>query len=496
MQNSDSHDSTCEVYLCSASAKTGSNSNMLFATPSSTSTISNHVPAKATGQSHSPIMTNDAKAYLALKFLDSFLREIVLDTAIHTSAKIKRARSICHLCGVRCQAHAPAAEQSSVSTSDVASSSRSATPVPGTSSNKPDYYSNNPLFECLVCSRQVSSNRYATHLAKCMGMGSKGGRKGAARNAKASTSLSGSVRQSGTGTPRYSSDLDEDSGKRKNGAAKNGTKRANSPLAASSLANARMNKRIKTSSPTPPPSDSLGMGMSRSYSSQPFAPSGLSNSTVLSGSPLNPNNSLALANGKIAPATTAKVGGKGSSPKKRKRALDDDQNDDAASYHDASDGESNEEEGEISDDDDVALAAGSAPRPALTGTKIKIPLRATPSSTPKPKTFVVADDSDSDTNLASGRKDQQPFEVDDDQDDDDDDDDDDEDDDDDDEDDEDDDEGDDDVQVTRVTQGRSGGKSQNLLSASNGSGLQRERGSDGEFIDVESASDQSDADSF
>ena len=40
---------------------------------------------------------------------------------------------------------------------------------------KTDYYSNNPLFECLVCSRQVSSNRYATHLEKCMGIGSKQG---------------------------------------------------------------------------------------------------------------------------------------------------------------------------------------------------------------------------------------------------------------------------------------------------------------------------------
>lgn len=54
--------------------------------------------------------------------------------------------------------------------------------------NKTDYYSNNPLFECLVCSRQVSSNRYATHLEKCMGMGLKTARKGSARNAKSSSS--------------------------------------------------------------------------------------------------------------------------------------------------------------------------------------------------------------------------------------------------------------------------------------------------------------------
>ncbi|CBQ72209.1 conserved hypothetical protein [Sporisorium reilianum SRZ2] len=458
-------------------------------------------------------MSNDPKALLAAKFLDSFLREIVLDTAIHTHAKIKRARSICHLCGVPCQAHTPAAEQSASSNAtsalalDTASTpSRSATPVPGSTAtaaaHKPDYYSNNPLFECLVCSRQVSSNRYATHLAKCMGMGSKGGRKGAARNAKATTSsLAGSNRQSGAGTPRYASDADDDSfAKRKNGTAaatKNGVKRGSSPLAASPLANARMHKRIKTSSPTPPPADSLGMGMNRSYSSQPFAPSGLSTSTVLSGSPLNPNNAPAPLNAKAGfKSDPAKKSA--SSPKKRKRLIDDDDEDDADSYHDASDRDSNEEEGEISDDDDdddVALAAASSARPPGGGTKIKIPLRATPSasSTAKPKTFVVADDSDSDTVLSTTRKSNQYDDADD-QDDDDDEDDDDDDDDDDDQDDDDD---DDDVQVTRVTHRSAGPKSNKPAAPPGGSsGLQRERGSDGEFIDVESASDQSNADSF
>ncbi len=56
---------------------------------------------------HSITMASDPKALIAAKFLDSFLREIVLDTAIHTHAKIKRARSICKLCGIRCQAHTP-----------------------------------------------------------------------------------------------------------------------------------------------------------------------------------------------------------------------------------------------------------------------------------------------------------------------------------------------------------------------------------------------------
>ena len=444
-------------------------------------------------------MTSDPKAMIAAKFLDSFLREIVLDTALTTHASIKRARSICHLCGTRCQAHAPAAQQSSISSSldSTTPTSRSGTPVPGaaSASTKPDYYSNNPLFECLVCSRQVSSNRYATHLAKCMGMGSKGGRKGAARNAKAtpSSSLAG---RSGAGTPRYSSDLDDDSfAKRKNGVnAKNGAKRANSPLSASTLANARMTKRIKTSSPTPPPADSLGTttGMNRSYSAQTFAPSGLS--TVVIGSPLNPNNASSSSSTSGKPPSTSKSNGASSklkhdAGKKRKRLLDDDDDDEAgASYDDASASEddSNEEEGEISDDDDIALAS----RPKSSSTKIKIPLRGTPTSS-KPKTFTIADDSDddSDTQLSQRRKSShQPSDDDDDDDDEDEDDDDD---------DDDDDDGDD-VQVTRVSHGTTNGgaKPKKPSAIGSGGGLQRERGSDGEFIDVESASEQSDADSF
>lgn len=441
-------------------------------------------------------MTSDPKALIAAKFLDSFLREIVLDTAIHTHAKIKRARSICKLCGVRCQAHTPAAEQTATlsaapgTAETTTPTSRSGTPVPGASSSKPDYYSNNPLFECLVCSRQVSSNRYATHLAKCMGMGSKGGRKGAARNAKATTSATTSSRQSGAATPRYGSDLDDDSfAKRKNG--KNGTKRANSPLAASSVANARMNKRIKTSSPTPPPTDSLATatgGLNRSYSSQTFAPSGLSNSTVLTGSPLNPNNTASTAKplsaSKSNGGTPKPFNGKASGANKRKRLIEDeddgdeDDDDGGGSYAAGSDGSGSgadtnaaEEEGEISDDDDdVALAAGGSARPANgAGGKIKLGS----SSASKPRTFaiVIDSDDDSDTSLSQQRKSHAV--SDDDEDD------------------------DDDVQVTGVHRGSAVGRAGVKKKSTQGSsGLQRERGSDGEFIDVESASEQSDADSF
>ncbi len=124
------------------------------------------------------------------------------------------------------------------------------------------------------------------------------------------------------------------------------------------------------------------------------------------------------------------------------------------------------------------------------GTKIKLPNRNTPKR--KDKTFTIADDSDDDldNNLASQRRKVHTVSDDDD----------DEEDEDDDEDEDDEDDEDDDVQVTRVNHGSatgtgSGSKKKSSSSGGN-SGLQRERGSDGEFIDVESASEQSDADSF
>lgn len=69
----------------------------------------------------------------------------------------------------------PAPSSGSSSTSPQSATTSVATPSACTSQAiRPDLYAQNPLFECLVCSRQVSSNRYAVHLAKCLGIGSSG----------------------------------------------------------------------------------------------------------------------------------------------------------------------------------------------------------------------------------------------------------------------------------------------------------------------------------
>ncbi|KAK0545550.1 hypothetical protein OC846_005629 [Tilletia horrida] len=62
---------------------------------------------------------------------------------------------------------------------------------PANSALKPDLYSHNPLYECVVCSRQVGVNRYAYHLAKCLGINNKtsGSRKPVNRSQKIANAL-------------------------------------------------------------------------------------------------------------------------------------------------------------------------------------------------------------------------------------------------------------------------------------------------------------------
>ncbi|KAI3483001.1 hypothetical protein L1887_54121 [Cichorium endivia] len=105
-------------------------------------------------------MTSDPKALIAAKFLDSFLREIVLDNRYpHARQDQARAGPYASSAAYAARRTTPAAEQTATlsagpgTAETTTPTSRSGTPVPGASSSKPDYYSNNPLFECLVCSR-------------------------------------------------------------------------------------------------------------------------------------------------------------------------------------------------------------------------------------------------------------------------------------------------------------------------------------------------------
>lgn len=91
-----------------------------------------------------------------------------------------------------------------------ASGSRIATPTgdlrtgdsPSAGANTPvNGKDGNVYFECLECKRQVASNRYAPHLANCMGIGN---RRGAARNASVKTKLGNELGKAGS--PRLGSE--------------------------------------------------------------------------------------------------------------------------------------------------------------------------------------------------------------------------------------------------------------------------------------------------
>lgn len=180
------------------------------------------------------------------------------------------------------------------------------------STSTTDHYSHNPLYECLVCSRQVSSNRYAPHLAKCLGLGpnssskTSSSRKGKAsdtnaaalafsRGQKVASALENRKKAMGMSngssarnSPNRDSDdaSNEASAKRKTladslGLNKNG-KRSGSPVLGVGTGNWKRNKN-KTA--TPPPSSlkdsdpnsslSVGSGMARSLSANSQLPSTL-----------------------------------------------------------------------------------------------------------------------------------------------------------------------------------------------------------------------------
>lgn len=154
---------------------------------------------------------------LTSRLYDALVRDMVSQAVVQWRLDSKRRKSnaesvVCSACGHRCPLFSPGgcsssngaggdkepsaaalsapiengksapSGPSSGSTSPESSTS-AATPSAGghSQAGKPDLYAQNPLFECVVCSRQVSSNRYAVHLAKCLGIGTSGKAASAAR---------------------------------------------------------------------------------------------------------------------------------------------------------------------------------------------------------------------------------------------------------------------------------------------------------------------------
>ncbi|BEI83322.1 hypothetical protein CcaverHIS002_0311900 [Cutaneotrichosporon cavernicola] len=151
---------------------------------------------------------------LAEAIFADLLADQVLTTTIAAHREVKRGQAVCATCGTRCRAHVPIALASGASSavgSREGSPARGITVRPGGYTVGPEKgtgggtgigsgsgridSSGNAFFDCLVCGRSVTSNRYAPHLASCLGY-SGSTRRGASRMAAAKARLGADGRAS------------------------------------------------------------------------------------------------------------------------------------------------------------------------------------------------------------------------------------------------------------------------------------------------------------
>ncbi|WWD20128.1 hypothetical protein CI109_104604 [Kwoniella shandongensis] len=240
--------------------------------------------------------------------LDEMIGDMILSTAMAAHREIKRGRVICGTCGTRCRAHLPlqslsstAASSSSSNTLQLpdtnaapsASTTRTASPQPsllegtnggsgpgrsggypigpergtggatgiGSGSGRVDG-SGNAFFDCLVCGRSISSNRYAPHLSSCLGLNGST-RRGAARSAAVKARLGNNDRSSpspylagqsaASDNGDWGSDGDSVSGSKKKKAlnGSNSAKRGRSPSKVPIPKKSKLGSATSSATPTP-----------------------------------------------------------------------------------------------------------------------------------------------------------------------------------------------------------------------------------------------------
>ncbi|KAJ7275257.1 hypothetical protein B0H12DRAFT_247793 [Mycena haematopus] len=130
------------------------------------------------------------------------LEDIVMDVTLQSHHETARSRSICPVCKTRCSSvHAPTHSQ-------VASQplpSRPSTPAAngngsaGTGTSTPTKADGNLYLECVNCSRQIASNRYAPHLSSCLGLAAS--RRGAARGSAVKSKQPSEAEGRSSGSP-------------------------------------------------------------------------------------------------------------------------------------------------------------------------------------------------------------------------------------------------------------------------------------------------------
>ncbi|KAF9480469.1 hypothetical protein BDN70DRAFT_905784 [Pholiota conissans] len=120
---------------------------------------------------------------LTARVFAAMLEELVMDATLQSHHEVARGRAVCAVCKTR---HETAASGHVASRAGTPSSAASAE-VPllkshpnGTGTSTPTSQKDgNIILECVSCSRQIASNRYAPHLSSCMGLST--ARRGAAR---------------------------------------------------------------------------------------------------------------------------------------------------------------------------------------------------------------------------------------------------------------------------------------------------------------------------
>ncbi|PWN98373.1 hypothetical protein FA09DRAFT_329434 [Tilletiopsis washingtonensis] len=346
----------------------------------------------------------EAKSSLTSKLLESLVHELIVECAsgAHKAQRLREEAETLHGagctdCGTLCRASHLAVlngvQPPALSGKDsllppepsAASSSSSAT------SSAPKAlaaYSDNPLLACVVCAREVSANRYSYHLSKCVfGASGAGGSKGARRklgaagaaasggaNAaavkqakKIASALEARRRAGGLGSRRNTPQPSDEEESRR------GTptpaqrplivlskKRAGSPGFSSSAPASTTGAFKKARTNTPPPAAERDRGMVRSSSTQ-----AISHTTApLLGSPLNPSHKASASldgrgrgRGRGRPRGSGRGGGR-AGPSALGRATPETQ-----------ETRDSEEEGELQDDDEeersvspVKAAADRLPR--------------------------------------------------------------------------------------------------------------------------------------
>lgn len=142
---------------------------------------------------------DDALDTLASKLFEALLDDIVVDVALQSQQEVARNRRKCDVCHTHCrQVHTPtlpSATMTATASQSTLAGSRPGTPprdagtpsvvgTPNGGMNK----DGTVLLDCVGCGRPMASNRYASHLSGCIGIGT-GTRRAAVRNATSKSKL-------------------------------------------------------------------------------------------------------------------------------------------------------------------------------------------------------------------------------------------------------------------------------------------------------------------